>query len=604
MKALPRLMIFVAVVGGGIFEVRHLVATGAIPRPSILKSLIPLESEKVTATVLSRPGQVPMGALPTDKPAKPCVDGNTRNCLPGDPQDIEIWAWNANMGLIYAVGGAKTDKGIQTSKGSLMEKHGVMVRMVRQDDTGQMKTDLVDTATRLKSDPGAKGVKFVTVMGDGGAQFFKDLQRLCPSCQFEVVGILGYSRGEDGFWGPKEWADSPAKAKGQLVIGVLRDGDWNIAMQWEAQNHLCNNPDDTMIDHDCVNWINADSYTKAAEMFVQGTKVTLPVKGRLSSAKETLEAKGVVTWTPGDVTVAKKKGGVVPILTTRENVFQMPCILVGIKSWDAAHQEQITQMLSAAFDGADQVASHVEALRLGAEASQNLYREQGADALYWIKYYTGTTEADAMGVPVKLGGSSVANLADNLQAFGLDGGKNLFAAAYTTFGKIVSQQYPNLYPDFPPVTSILNTSYVSAVASKNVSAGMVESKPSTVISSDETAPMRQIEGRRDYTINFATGSDQILPSSIPTMNQLADEIAITKYVVAAHGHTDNTGNADANVLLSERRARSVAAYLHSLGVKNTIRAYGHGQEEPIASNDTAEGRAKNRRVQIVLGVTE
>ena len=67
------------------------------------------------------------------------------------------------------------------------------------------------------------------------------------------------------------------------------------------------------------------------------------------------------------------------------------------------------------------------------------------------------------------------------------------------------------------------------------------------------------------------------------------------------GHTDNTGTAEYNQRLSERRATSVADVLAEGGVApGRIEAFGRGEDEPIASNLTAEGRAKNRRVEIVI----
>jgi outer membrane protein OmpA-like peptidoglycan-associated protein len=67
------------------------------------------------------------------------------------------------------------------------------------------------------------------------------------------------------------------------------------------------------------------------------------------------------------------------------------------------------------------------------------------------------------------------------------------------------------------------------------------------------------------------------------------------------GHTDNSGSAAYNQKLSERRANSVADVLREGGVSyNRIRAFGRGEDQPIASNLTAEGKAQNRRVEIVI----
>jgi len=70
------------------------------------------------------------------------------------------------------------------------------------------------------------------------------------------------------------------------------------------------------------------------------------------------------------------------------------------------------------------------------------------------------------------------------------------------------------------------------------------------------------------------------------------------------GHTDNTGDAGYNQSLSARRASSVASVLMSSGVSGSrVRAYGRGEDEPVATNLTPEGRAQNRRVEIVIRPT-
>jgi OOP family OmpA-OmpF porin len=85
--------------------------------------------------------------------------------------------------------------------------------------------------------------------------------------------------------------------------------------------------------------------------------------------------------------------------------------------------------------------------------------------------------------------------------------------------------------------------------------------------------------------------------------KLDDLIAKTKgvalEVVIAVGHTDSIGTEAYNQALSERRANAVKSYLVSKGIeKNRVYTEGKGEKQPIASNSTAEGRAKNRRVEI------
>ena len=103
-------------------------------------------------------------------------------------------------------------------------------------------------------------------------------------------------------------------------------------------------------------------------------------------------------------------------------------------------------------------------------------------------------------------------------------------------------------------------------------------------------------------LNFETGSTQLTPESVPTVESL---IAIMKAypatVIALEGYTDNTGDAAANTKLSLDRANAVKAIMVKGGVADgRISTNGYGPEKPIASNDTEEGRAKNRRTELVV----
>ena len=241
------------------------------------------------------------------------------------------WAWNAQTGLILATGGK------QAAEGSLMCKHGVNLKLIREDNTDQMQALLATFAEGLKkgeSNPTA-GAHFVAIMGDGSATFLKALndrlRKIGPDYIGVVVGSAGYSRGEDKFMGPPAWKANPQKARGGLVAGVLRDGDWNIALKWLGDNKIPNNPDETSYDPDALNWVNASDYIDAGQKYVSGFCTEL--KNIKTGAKEKHCVDGVVTWTPGDVTVAEKKGGLVSIVSTKEYRSQMPNVIIGNKKW-------------------------------------------------------------------------------------------------------------------------------------------------------------------------------------------------------------------------------------------------------------------------------
>lgn len=103
-------------------------------------------------------------------------------------------------------------------------------------------------------------------------------------------------------------------------------------------------------------------------------------------------------------------------------------------------------------------------------------------------------------------------------------------------------------------------------------------------------------------VTFPVDSFAIQPGFRATLDSVANSLnQYPNSLIDVYGHTDSTGSADYNQRLSEQRAKSVSDYLTSRGVSAArIRWQGFGESQPIASNDTPEGRAKNRRVEIKI----
>jgi len=101
---------------------------------------------------------------------------------------------------------------------------------------------------------------------------------------------------------------------------------------------------------------------------------------------------------------------------------------------------------------------------------------------------------------------------------------------------------------------------------------------------------------------FVFGTDKLNNNGVESLKQVATELEnYPDAEVLVEGHTDNVGGDEVNQVISEKRAASVATSLKKdYGVRNNIAVIGKGKSEPIASNDTAEGRAKNRRVEITI----
>jgi len=106
-----------------------------------------------------------------------------------------------------------------------------------------------------------------------------------------------------------------------------------------------------------------------------------------------------------------------------------------------------------------------------------------------------------------------------------------------------------------------------------------------------TAAMKSVE--------FKTGSADLKSASANVLDKIANLMTkYPNYKLDVNGHTDNVGDPAKNLQLSKARAQSCLAYLQSKGItKQRISFNGYGSRQPIDSNDTADGRARNRRVE-------
>jgi outer membrane protein OmpA-like peptidoglycan-associated protein len=104
------------------------------------------------------------------------------------------------------------------------------------------------------------------------------------------------------------------------------------------------------------------------------------------------------------------------------------------------------------------------------------------------------------------------------------------------------------------------------------------------------------------SLAFASDSAELNAAFGGVLDAVA--VVLKKYdktVIEVAGHTDSTGSREHNQALSERRAAVVAAYLETRGIhKSRIVSVGAGETRPVASNSSADGRAKNRRVELTL----
>jgi outer membrane protein OmpA-like peptidoglycan-associated protein len=115
----------------------------------------------------------------------------------------------------------------------------------------------------------------------------------------------------------------------------------------------------------------------------------------------------------------------------------------------------------------------------------------------------------------------------------------------------------------------------------------------------------EVDAKQRFTfdgVNFKTGSAQLTEESADQLNNLVALMkAYKSMAIAIEGHTDNSGDAASNLKLSDQRALAVKKYLMDNGIAGArVAAKGMGQTQPIADNNTEEGKATNRRVDVYV----
>lgn len=134
---------------------------------------------------------------------------------------------------------------------------------------------------------------------------------------------------------------------------------------------------------------------------------------------------------------------------------------------------------------------------------------------------------------------------------------------------------------------------------KEESVNFVLDQPLELVTIDESK--KEGIGLPLNNLFFDTGKYSIKPTSFPELNRLKDWITDNNLSIFIIGHTDNIGDDQANLLLSQNRAKAVKEYLVSQGVDaSKIFTEGKGEKHPIESNQTETGRQANRRVEIKL----
>ena len=581
-------VMLILLIGGGYYLTKHSSKTVGVS--TIVQSS---QAEKV----VEQTGKTVDTQIPV-----PDFDNPTST---GAPIVWQVMEWNSQFPLMFANGGKNT------SKGSLFAGAGINCKILRQDDCNQTVKDFVANANQMAKDSSTPPL-IVSFMFDGTPGYstaMNEISKLKGNYRPIVFYFMGRSNCEDCFWGPASWKSHPRECLGHSVVGVERDGDMNIVLQWCSINNIPINVDTKYCDRDALNVIPASDFNVGTDnggvvpKVLTGFTEKRILKHNGKTYPDTLidvTCDSWTSWSPVDKTIADKKGGFTRLASTAEFTTQMPNACIINAHWAESHPDKMYAIIKSLGQAGDQVRSFTNAQEFAAKVSAKVYADQ--DANYWLKLYYGVIQNDKKGNPVQLGGSQSYNLADAANMFGLGkDGQDRAKITYDNFAGILSKLYPKEMQGYLPYEKMVDKQYIQYVLDHNsdLKNGHIESEDNKYASGNiETEQV----GSKPYNIVFAKGKADILPASSSDLTKIYhDAMEAEKLTVFIYGHTDNSGSDAINQPLSEARAEAVKAYLHAKFnlPLDRMQTKGYGSSQPIDGTQASD--ASNRCVEIKLG---
>ena len=521
---------------------------------------------------------------------------------------IAGYAWNGQTPMIVANGGPRT------TEGSLMEKNGVNLEIIRQDwlsELRNMQMKFIEQYDAGEEYPSSDKSAFaIMIMGDGAPFYISTMQSALnqkfgkDKYHVQVIGAIGMSDGEDKLIGPAEWKTNPKSMEGALISTVLGDGDWVTALNFAFANGLKVNPDVTTYDASAVNFFPSadDDYINSAKELIASQKTGFTVDlAEVIDGKKTgniikKKIDGCATWTPGDKMVFDALSGFTDVASTKEFSNQMATTVIAVKEWSEKHQKEVSNILKSALTASNQLKQYDEWSVRGSEAVAKTY--QAETPKYWYDMFKGQSATKA-GITYNMGGTRVLTYADAMQYYGITDGVNRYKSVYNQVSNYLVELNPFGFNE--SVEGVV--AYEDAVNLfflKNIN----DIDAGVTTKADYTETKTDVLASGQWHINFNTGSSTITGASsnkdLESIYNLLIQAENTKLRIV--GHTDNTGDASRNLVLSKGRAEAVVTYLTNRGIPyNRIQEVnGDGDRSPVATNSTSKGRAENRRVEVTL----
>ncbi|WP_373795516.1 OmpA family protein [Neisseria dentiae] len=217
-------------------------------------------------------------------------------------------------------------------------------------------------------------------------------------------------------------------------------------------------------------------------------------------------------------------------------------------------------------------------------------------------YSSFEVEKNLESVAAQLGGAKVfgGKIPDDVRPFWKEALEENFPAAKyyeddPFFAYVIRHNGGNIWIGYMDTDHYMGEGFLFVVQEKGFAA------TTKILDAGEMKKQIDSAGKVDLQVNFATDKTEILPESQPQIDEVFKLLQSDPALkLSINGHTDNTGGKAHNQSLSEGRAHSVVATLVGKGIAaDRLKAAGFGDSRPIADNGTEEGKAKNRRVELV-----
>lgn len=585
-------ILIVALVAGAVGASVYFLSPGLRVEESKKLDRLDVSDKDVNNVVTSEELPLPGAETSSEAASKPLVR-------------IAGYAWNGQSGIIAANGGPKT------TKGSLMEKNGVNLEIVRQDwltELRNLQMKFVEEFDKGNSFP-KEGVAGIMIMGDGVPFYISSAQQAIDDkygagkYQLQTIGVVGLSYGEDKLIGPPSWKMNPQSMKGALVSAVIGDGDWVTTLNYAFANGLKVNPDPATYDADAVNFLASanDDYIESAKELIKSQKEgwTVPLKevknGKLTGKSINKKVDGCATWTPGDKMVFDALNGFTDVVSTREFNNQMATAVIVLKQWADANKDLVANILKSSYTASNQMKQYDSWRRRASEAVAKTFSMETPE--YWYDMFKGQ-KGEKNGISYNMGGSRVFNYADANQYYGISDGVNRYKAVYDQVSRYLRELNPAGFNQnvkkIVTYEEAVNLSFLKQIT--DIDAG-------ATYATDYSKKATSVVASGEWRINFDVGRATVRPEAKDVLEQIYNLLVQAEdSKLELVGHTDNTGTQESNYSLSTARAEAVKNYLIQKGIPASRfqKIDGKGQDEPTADNGTAAGKAQNRRVVITI----